>query len=91
MNLYQIPKEFEYFGKFASKSDNFVFPPKIFKFLGREKFFQPQVGREEKVWEPILYIILFFLFKSMKNKCKLYNSSLRYDVLRAVTAYRSTL
>jgi hypothetical protein len=28
--------------------DNLVFPPKISKPLGREKFFQLQVGREEK-------------------------------------------
>ncbi len=30
------------------KRDNLVFPPKISKPLGREKFFQLQVGREEK-------------------------------------------
>jgi hypothetical protein len=28
--------------------DNLVFPPKISKPLDREKFFQLQVGREEK-------------------------------------------
>jgi hypothetical protein len=32
----------------ALKSDNSVFPPKISKPLGREKFFQLQMGREEK-------------------------------------------
>jgi hypothetical protein len=31
--------------------DNLVFPPKISKPLGREKFFQLQVGREEKSLE----------------------------------------
>jgi hypothetical protein len=30
------------------KRDNLVFPPKISKLLAREKFFQLQVGREEK-------------------------------------------
>jgi hypothetical protein len=30
------------------KRDNLVFPRKIFELLGREKFFQLQVGREEK-------------------------------------------
>ncbi len=29
------------------KRDDLVFPPKISKPLGREKFFQLQVGREE--------------------------------------------
>jgi hypothetical protein len=33
------------------KRDNLVFPPKISKPLGREKFFQLQVGREEKSLE----------------------------------------
>jgi hypothetical protein len=30
------------------KVDNLVFPPKVSKLLGREKFFRLQVGREEK-------------------------------------------
>ncbi len=30
------------------KRNNLVFPPKISKPLGRENFFQFQVGREEK-------------------------------------------
>ncbi len=69
MNLYQIHKEFEYFGKFASKSDNLVFPPKIFKFLGREKFFQSQVGREEKsLGTYALYNTFFLLFQIEKSK-----------------------
>ncbi len=54
MNLYQIHKEFEYFGKFASKSDNLVFPRKIFKFLGREKFFHYKWVAKKKFWEPTL-------------------------------------
>jgi hypothetical protein len=47
-NLKENNNEFEHFGKLASKCDKLIFPQKIFKFLGREKFFQPQVGREEK-------------------------------------------
>ncbi len=30
------------------KRDNLVFPPKVSKPLGREKFFRLQVSREEK-------------------------------------------
>jgi hypothetical protein len=30
------------------KRDNLVFPPKVSRPLGREKFFQLEVGREEK-------------------------------------------
>jgi hypothetical protein len=36
------------------KRDNLVLRPNISKPLGREKIFQLQVGREEKVWEPML-------------------------------------